>query len=352
VRAAAVDFNELNIDALIISGAENVRYLSGYTGSNGMLVLHRSGDPVLFTDPRYEIQVRQEVDGRVEIVRQGGLPKAVAGWLRRKRARTAGFERAHLTYEQYLYFDENLGGSRLVPVGRLIELQRMVKSDGEIAKIRRSVMTNSAAFDRTIRKIRPGVREADVAAEMDYQMRRLGAEKPAFDTIVASGERTALPHAHPTSRKLASDELLLIDAGAFQDGYASDMTRMIHLGRVPAKVRTMYRAVLEAQLAAIDAVREGVTAARVDRAARDVLAAHGLDKQFTHSTGHGLGLEIHEPPRLGKIDKTRLRAGMAITIEPGAYIEQFGGIRIEDTVVVTSHGCEILTPTSKELVNL
>ena len=165
----------------------------------------------------------------------------------------------------------------------------MVKTPGEIDAIRRSVNTNSAAFARTLKKIRPGMAESDVAAEIEYQMRRLGAEKPAFDTIVAVGERTALPHAQPTSRKLAHNELLLIDVGSFQEGYASDMTRMLVLGRVPPKIGTLYRAVLEAQMAALDAVREGVTAERVDRAARDVLAAHGLDKQFTHSTGHGLG---------------------------------------------------------------
>jgi Xaa-Pro aminopeptidase len=180
-------------------------------------------------------------------------------------------------------------------------------------------------------------------------MRRLGAEKPSFETIVASGERSALPHAHPTGAVLKSGQLLLIDMGAFQDGYASDMTRMLFLGTPGARVRRLYRAVLEAQLAAIDAVRPGVTSAHVDRQARKVLKAYKLDRAFVHSTGHGLGLEIHELPRIGKKDKTPLAAGMAITIEPGVYLEGFGGIRIEDTVVVTPTGCEVLTPTSKEL---
>jgi Xaa-Pro aminopeptidase len=352
VREPQIDWRELKIDSLLVTGRENVRYLTGYTGSNGLLLLLRDGEPVFFTDPRYEIQSRQEVAGNTVIVRQGGLAKAAAAVLKRKRLRRIGFERAHLSYDQYVFFEDSLPGKRLLPVGPLIELQRMVKSEDELALIRRSVLTNSAAFERTVKKIRPGMRESDVAAEIDYQMRRLGAEKPAFDTIVAAGERTALPHASPTSRKLGSNELLLIDVGSFQAGYASDMTRMLHLGPVPRKVGAMYRAVLEAQLAALDAVREGTTAARVDRAAREVLARHGLDKQFTHSTGHGLGLEIHEPPRLGKKDKTRLQAGMAITIEPGAYVENFGGIRIEDTVIVTRTGCEILTPTPKELRNL
>jgi Xaa-Pro aminopeptidase len=180
-------------------------------------------------------------------------------------------------------------------------------------------------------------------------MRRLGADKPSFETIVAAGVRSALPHAQPTAARLSPGDLVVVDMGAFQDGYASDMTRMLSVGTPSAKVKRMYKAVLEAQLAAIDAVRPGAATASVDAAARRVLAGHGLDHVFIHSTGHGLGMEIHEPPRIGKRDRHRLRTGMAITIEPGAYIEGFGGVRIEDTVVVTESACEILTTTPKEL---
>jgi Xaa-Pro aminopeptidase len=240
-------------------------------------------------------------------------------------------------------------GVTLVPIGPLVERLRMVKSDDEIARIRRSVLTNSQAFEKATRAIRPGARESTIAAELEYQMRRLGAEKAAFETIVAMGSRSALPHAQPTARKLANNELLLIDMGACQDGYMSDMTRVLFLGKPDRRVRSMYNAVLKAQLAAIDSVRPGVTAAHVDGAARRVLVKEGLGKEFVHSTGHGLGLEIHEGPRLGRRDKTKLEPGMAITIEPGAYVRDFGGIRIEDTVLVTRNGCEVLTPTSKEL---
>jgi Xaa-Pro aminopeptidase len=180
-------------------------------------------------------------------------------------------------------------------------------------------------------------------------MRRLGAEKPSFETIVAAGVRSALPHAQPTAARFEKGELIVVDMGALQEGYCSDMTRMLFVGTPGVKVKRTYRAVLEAQLAGIDAVRAGVRTAAVDAATRKVLKGYGLDRAFIHSTGHGLGLEIHEPPRLGKRDKGRLQAGMAITIEPGVYIEGFGGIRIEDTVLVTEKGCEILTPTSKEL---
>jgi Xaa-Pro aminopeptidase len=193
------------------------------------------------------------------------------------------------------------------------------------------------------------MKESELAAELEYRMRRLGAEKPSFDTIVAGGPRSALPHAQPTAARLESGDLVVVDMGALQEGYCSDMTRMLFLGTPGNKVKRTYRAVLEAQLAAIDAARAGVSTARVDRAARQVLKGYGLEKAFVHSTGHGLGLEIHEPPRVGKRDRTVLEAGMAITIEPGVYLEGFGGIRIEDTVVVTRTGCEILTPTPKEL---
>ncbi|HEV2448682.1 MAG TPA: M24 family metallopeptidase, partial [Candidatus Sulfopaludibacter sp.] len=230
-----------------------------------------------------------------------------------------------------------------------IEQLRMVKSTEEIALIRQSVETNSRAFEQAVARARAGMKEQDLAAELEYRMRRLGAEKPSFETIVAGGVRSALPHAQPTAAPLCSGGLVVVDMGAIQEGYCSDMTRMLFLGTPGAKVKRAYRAVLEAQLAAIDAVRAGVKTARVDAAARDVLKGYGLDGAFVHSTGHGLGLEIHEPPRIGKRDKNKLQAGMAITIEPGVYLEGFGGIRIEDTVVVTENGCEILTPTPKEL---
>ncbi len=261
-----------------------------------------------------------------------------------------GFEAARMLYEVHQRIAKSLPrGVTLKPVGPVVDRLRMVKSDDEIARIRRSVLTNSEAFEKATRSIRAGTRESTIAAELEYQMRRLGAEKAAFETIVAVGSRSALPHAQPTGRKLQNDELLLIDMGACQDGYMSDMTRVLFLGKPSRRVRSMYNAVLKAQLAAIDAVRPGVTAAHVDRAARRVLETEGLGKEFVHSTGHGLGLEIHEGPRLGRRDKTKLQAGMAITIEPGAYVRDFGGIRIEDTVLVTKNGCEVLTPTSKEL---
>ena len=336
------------LDAMLVSSPANVRYLTGFTGSNGT-VLVLPDEAFFFTDPRYAIQSGREVSCKTKVCKGPILP-AVADMARRRRIRRLGFERGHLSYDGFDLLRTRLPvNTSLDPIPGWLEGQRMLKSPAEIELIRRSVATNSKAFEQAVRHIRPGMREQDLAAEVDYRMRRLGAEKPAFDTIVASGERSALPHAHPTTATLQPNQLVLVDMGAFQDGYASDMTRVLFQGTPGARVKRVYRAVLEAQLAAIDAVRPGVTTAHVDRRARGVLKGYGLERAFVHSTGHGLGLEIHEMPRIGKRDKTRLQKGMAITIEPGVYLEGLGGVRIEDTVVVTGNGCEILTPTSKGL---
>jgi Xaa-Pro aminopeptidase len=336
------------LDALLVAFSPNLRYLTGFTGSNGNLLL-LPDRAILFTDPRYQIQAGQEVTCQVKIAK-GALALDVAAVITKLRLKRIGYEPARMTCDLFEALRARLPlKASLESVAGWIEGLRTIKSDAEMDKIRRSVQTNSRAFEQTVKRLRPGTTEQDLAAELEYRMRRLGAEKPAFETIVAGGARSALPHAQPTAARLEPGGLVVVDMGAFQDGYASDMTRMLFLGSPTPRVKRAYRAVLEAQLAAIDAVRAGVSTAHVDQQARKVLKGYGLDKAFVHSTGHGLGLEIHEPPRLGKRDKSRLETGMAVTIEPGVYLEGFGGIRIEDTVAVTPSGCEILTPTSKEL---
>ena len=347
-RTLAASFDERKIDALLVSFGANLRYLSGFTGSNGNLLL-LPGKAILFTDPRYQTQAPLETTCQVRVVK-GPLVLAVAAAIQRLRLKRVGYEPALMTCDVLETLKSKLPlGASMEPVAGAVEELRMVKSPAEIARIRRSVETNSRAFEQAVAKARAGMKEQDLAAELDYRQRRLGAEGTSFETIVAGGLRSALPHARPTGAPLESGGLVVVDMGATQDGYCSDMTRMLYLGAPGAKVKRTYRAVLEAQLAAIDAVRPGVRTTKVDAAAREVLKGYGLDGAFVHSTGHGLGLEIHEAPRIGKKDKSRLLAGMAITIEPGVYLEDFGGIRIEDTVVVTDRGCEILTPTSKEL---
>lgn len=341
---------QARVSAFLATALPNIRYLSGFTGSNAALLLTNER-ALLFTDPRYRTQASRESDCEIRIAK-GPLWREVAVAVQRLRLKSVAFERNRIGYEEYQALAETLAGVRLKPLTGAIEALRMLKSAEEIAAIRNSVRLNSAALGQALRHFKPSMSEVDLAAEIEYRMRRLGADGTAFDTIVASGERTALPHAHPSARAIGRDQLLLIDMGANVAGYASDMTRTFGVGRLDAKTRRMYRAVLESQLAAIAAVTPGVSCAQVDRAARAVLRGYGFEKLFVHSTGHGLGLEIHERPRVGRRETAKLEPGMAITIEPGVYQEGIGGVRIEDTVVVTPRGCEILTPTGKELAFL
>jgi Xaa-Pro aminopeptidase len=344
------------LDAIAVTHLPNIRYLCGFTGSNALLLVMPTA-VVLFTDPRYTIQAGQECDCAVRISR-GSLWQEAAKSLRRRHIRTLGVDATHTSHASWTEVAHLLGkGVRLRDAGGEVELLRAVKSPEEIDAIRRSVQLASRAYERTLAKICPGMTEKAIAAEIDHAMRRLGAEGPAFETIVASGPRSALPHARPTLQPAAPGQLLLVDMGASLDGYASDMTRVVYLARNGAprpsgRIRRLYDAVLEAQLAAIGATRAGVPCRQVDAAARRVLQKYGLGRAFQHSTGHGLGLEIHENPRLGRKVDTALEAGMVVTIEPGAYLEGFGGVRIEDTVLVTPTGAEVLTPTKKDLLVL
>ena len=345
------EWQALKASAFLVTALPNVRYLSGFTGSNAALLCLADDRSLLFTDPRYTTQASLESDCEVKVVKSA-LIFHVLSWLKRLGLKTLAVEQNRISLHEFELLNAAKPNLRLRMAAGLVEQQRMLKSESEIAAIRDSVVLNSAALEEALQHFDAAGTEVELAAEIDYRMRRLGADGTAFDTIVAAGERTALPHAHPGSNRLRTNELLLIDMGARVAGYCSDMTRTFAVGKLVPKARRMYKAVLESQLAAIDAVRPGVASSAVDRAARWTLKGHGLDKYFVHSTGHGLGLEIHEGPRLGRKDKTKLAPGMVITIEPGVYIEGVGGVRIEDTVVVTATGCEILTPTPKQLLTL
>jgi Xaa-Pro aminopeptidase len=334
-------------DAWAVTALPNVRYLTGFTGSSALLLLS-SDRAILFTDPRYQTQAGQECDCDVRIAK-GPLLIEVSRWLQRLKIKSLAIEESRISFHDYVHLKELGIGIRLKPVSGVIESLRTVKSPAEVATIQASVQLNSAAFEQALRQFKPTMTEVDLAAEIEYRMRRLGADSTAFETIVASGDRSALPHARPTDHPIRPDELLLIDMGSTVAGYASDMTRTLAVGKLDQKRRRIYRAVLESQLAAVDAVRPGVTCSHVDGVARRVLRGYGMAKLFIHSTGQGLGLEIHERPRIGRKEATKLEAGMVITIEPGVYQEGLGGVRIEDTVVVTASGSQVLTPTPKEL---
>jgi Xaa-Pro aminopeptidase len=241
---------------------------------------------------------------------------------------------------------------RLRDVGPRVETLRMTKDVDEIALIRKAVNLGSRLLDTALRSIRPGIAETEVAAELEYAARRAGAEGMSFETIVAAGARSAMPHGVASTARIPQRGFVILDFGVILHGYCSDMTRTVYVGKISASDRKMYSAVRDAQQAAVDAVRAGVACGEVDRAARNALRRAGWARYFTHSTGHGVGLEIHEPPRLGRGQAQELRPRMIVTIEPGVYLPGRGGVRIEDMVLVSTDGCEVLTPAPKDLIEL
>jgi Xaa-Pro aminopeptidase len=310
----------------------------------------------LFTDGRYTVQARQEASGaRVHIGRQAPVVEAAKLILGRKRPRALrlGFDPVHLSYAEWARLRTALRRVvRCKPLPGLVEGLREIKSPEELELMRQAARLGSEVMEEVIRLVQPGISELDLAAEADYRMRRKGASGPSFDTIVASGPRSALPHARPTEKCLQKNELVVLDLGAILRHYCSDLTRTVHVGRAPAKVRRWYRAVLDAKQAALQALKAGQTAGAVDRAARRVLERNGLGRFFIHSTGHGLGTEVHEQPRLGRGQKQEIRVGNVVTLEPGIYVEGVGGIRIEDDVAVHASGPEVLTSAPTGLLEL
>jgi Xaa-Pro aminopeptidase len=351
---SAIDDNDL--DSLLVTHLPNVHYLCGFTGSAASLLISDQGC-ILFTDGRYRTQAKEEVsNARIAVATKSPL-LAAAEWLAAQRRRSTptllGIEPESMTAGMRDRLSAALKGkARLRSAPALVERARMVKDAEEIRLIRRAVELGASLFGIARTKIRPGVTELEVAAAMEYKARRSGAEGMSFPTILASGSRSAIVHGRASAARIPRRGFVVCDFGVILAGYCSDRTRTVHVGPASTKARDLYQTVLEAQLAAISAVRPGVTADEVDHAARRVLRKRKLARYFTHSTGHGLGLEIHEAPRLAAGQSQKLEPGMALTIEPGAYVPGRWGVRIEDVVVVTPSGCEVLTPTDKELIEI
>jgi Xaa-Pro aminopeptidase len=350
---------ENDLDSLLVTHLPNVRYLCGFTGSAAVLLVS-AGGAVLFTDGRYRTQAKEEVKvARVSVAGKSPLA-AAAEWIAARRKSSArrslslvsvGIEAESITAGMRDRLALMLKGTaRLRPAPPLVERARMVKDAAEIRRIRLAVELGASLFRIACKKIRPGVSEVEVAAAMEHEARCGGAEGMSFPTILASGERSAFVHGRASGARIPRRGFVVCDFGVILADYCSDRTRSVHVGRPSREAQQFYEAVLEAQRAAIAAVRPGVTAAEVDSAARRVLRKRKMARYFTHSTGHGLGLEIHEVPRLAAGQTQKLEPGMVITIEPGAYVPGKWGVRIEDVVVVTASGCEVLKPTDKELV--
>jgi len=340
-------------DTLLETHPPNIYYLSGFTGDAGILLV-QPASATLFTDGRFTIQAKQEAPGvRTQIHRGGPLAGAVGAYLRRKKRIRVALSPARLSLANWTILKKTAGKNiRWAACDGIVDRLRAVKDDVEIDRIRDAARVGSEVMEETIQLVRPGVTELDLAAEIGYRMRRKGASAESFEAIVAAGPRSALPHARPTSRQIGKNELVVLDLGAILRRYCSDLTRTVYVGKAPGQVRRWYQAVLEAQSAARDAVRAGVATGAVDAAARSLLQHKGLGRYFVHSTGHGIGLEIHEDPRLARGQKALLEPGNVITIEPGVYVEGVGGIRIEDDILGTPRGAEVLTTASRKFLEL
>jgi Xaa-Pro aminopeptidase len=339
------------VDGFVVTHLPNVRYLCGFSGSAGVLLA--SQRPLFFTDGRYAEQATAEVEGARVSIAKGPTLAAVAATCVKLGLRRIAIESEHLTVAQLDAFGQALGKEvKIIRLAGAVEKLRAAKDAGEVQLVRDAVELSSRLFRPLLKTLRPGVAESSVAAKLEYMARKAGADGMSFETIVASGERSALPHGVASAAKLPLAGFVVLDYGVVLNGYCSDMTRTVYLGKAPVEARGVYAAVLNAQLAAISAVHPGASTGEVDRAARLVLKRAKLDRLFTHSTGHGVGLEIHESPRLAARDETILQPGMVITIEPGVYLPGKYGIRIEDMLLVTETGYELLTPVSKELIEL
>jgi Xaa-Pro aminopeptidase len=358
MRRLRAELSASALDSLLVTHLPNIRYLTGFTGSAATLLVSRdkAGDgAMLFTDGRYLTQAREEVTSARIVIGTKSPALAAAEWLAARRKRSGserlalGIEPESLSAGARDRLASALRGKALVrSAPPLVERARMVKDAGEIRLIRKAVALGASLFPIACAAIRPGVSELEVAAAVEYEARSKGAEGMSFSTIIAAGARSAVIHGRASAARIPRRGFVVCDFGVILAGYCSDRTRTVHVGRPSKEARAFYAAVLEAQQAAIAAVRPGVTAAEVDEAARSVLRKTRLAQYFTHSTGHGLGLEIHEAPRLAAGQAQRLEPGMVVTIEPGAYVPGKQGVRIEDVVVVTEWGCEVLTSSDRK----
>jgi Xaa-Pro aminopeptidase len=347
-------------DALLITHLPDVRWLTGFTGSNAAVALRRGAKAVearLFTDGRYTAQARAQARGLAVSIDKKSSALCAAEWLVSRGTQHCGFDRTHTTVASFDALRKSIPSrqrrSFFEGADGVVARLREIKDAGEIAVMKRAAKIGCKLYETLLAKMRPGMRETDVAALLEGEARRHGAEAMSFETIVASGKRSSLPHGRASTERLPARGFVTLDFGVLVEGYCSDMTRTVHLGKATAAESDVYDAVLEAQTAAVRAVRAGVTCDSVDQAARSVLQRRGYAKFFTHSTGHGVGLEIHEGPRLAAKQEQRLEAGMIVTIEPGAYLPGNFGVRIEDMVLVTAGGGDVITRAAgKELVEL
>ncbi|MBZ4652731.1 MAG: Xaa-Pro dipeptidase [Peptococcaceae bacterium] len=336
------------LDALLIAKPTNRRYLSGFTGTSGMLLITPEAN-LLLTDFRYKDQAVQQAPEFQIVIHSFPLVKTLQELVTKYEVKKLGLEKDFITIAVYQELHENLPGVDLVPVKDFCAELRYIKTPEEITYMKKAVEIADKAFLHIMDFIRVGLSEKEIALELEFFMRRLGSEKNAFDIIAASGVRSALPHGIATNKTIAPGELVTLDFGAVYNGYHSDMTRTVVMGEPDARQREIYDLVLRAQEEVYKVIRPGMKAREADAVARDIISKAGYGENFGHGLGHGVGLEIHEGPRLAPSDETILEPGMVVSVEPGIYLSGWGGVRIEDLVVITPDGCDILTKSPKNI---
>ena len=337
-------FAAAGIDAFFVSAKENVTYLSGFNNDESFLFLTR-GRRYFLTDFRYLEQARKEAIGfRIVLRDERTYPEIVRDLARKEKCAKVGFEASKISYAFYSRLAQALGPNCLVPTAGLVEKLRIRKEPGEIRHLRKAVEVSGAGVRHLASTLAPGMNEKEIQGRLEYQTKMLGAEKPAFDIIIAAGAKSSMPHAVSDERSVVRDEdIVLVDMGVVVGGYHSDLTRCFFLGKIPLLQRKIYDIVLQAQERGIRKVRPGVPAKEVDAACRDFIRHKGYGKLFGHGTGHGVGLEIHEAPTVSGRSAEILEPGMVVTVEPGIYLPDRFGVRIEDMVLVTDKGHEVLT---------
>ncbi len=346
----------LHLDAMVITDAYNMRYISGFRGGEGILYLSQT-QRVLITDSRYTEQAEKESDFTIVEEHSGHrrteiLKECIAKEEKSDEFRM-GYEDQALLCSQFHMLSAGLPVTDWVPVESAVDDLRRVKTEEEIVCLAKAEEIGDIAFKEILSKIKVGMTELELAAELEYAMKKAGAENLSFSTIAASGLNSSMPHAIPGEKKLEEGDFITMDFGCKYRGYCSDMTRTVVLGKANDRQKEIYNAVLAAQLAALESLKPGVTGASVDKIARDKISELGLgDVCFSHGLGHSVGLFIHESPRLSPLDNTVLQPGMIETVEPGIYVPGFGGVRIEDMVVITEDGCRNLTHSPKELIEI
>ena len=343
---------KFSVEAVLISNGNNLRYVCGFAGATGYLYISEKRHAVI-TDSRYSLQAELEAEGyEIITIGNGGYEEAINDILKTEDIKRLGFEAWDMLYGTYNGLNDRLIAKELVPFGHEITEMRKIKTPRELEFIKKAEAIGDQVFTEILDFIKPGITELELAAQIEYLLKMRGGSALSFPAIIASGVNSAMPHAVPTQKKIETGDFLTMDFGCIYEGYCSDMTRTIVVGKATEKQKEVYNTVLKAQAAAIDFLKAGYKGKEVDKVARDIIYGAGYEGCFGHGLGHSVGLHIHENPRLSPLEESIIMAGMTETVEPGIYIKGFGGVRIEDLVVVTDDGCENFTHSNKDLIEL